>query len=104
VILTIELAGVREDDLEIELYPDAVIVSGNRPMASGGPDEVYHALQIRRGPFHLDVPLPAVIDVDRVDASLENGMLAIKLAKLPRSAGDGVRPGRTPAGRGTARR
>jgi HSP20 family molecular chaperone IbpA len=97
VVLTVELAGVREDDLDIELYPDAVVVSGSRTAASGRPDEVYHVLQVRRGPFRLEVPLPVFVDMDRADASLENGMLTITLAKATAAVGSragGGRPAR----------
>ena len=80
-VLTVELAGVRDDDVDIVLYPDAVVVSGSRRAASGEPDGWYHALQIRRGPFHLEVSLPAAVDVERADATIENGMLRITLAK-----------------------
>jgi HSP20 family protein len=79
--LTIELAGVSEDDVDIELYPDGVIVRGDRPPAGGEADAVFHVLQIRRGPFHLELPLPALVDLDRADATLENGLLRITLGK-----------------------
>jgi HSP20 family molecular chaperone IbpA len=81
IVLTMELAGVREDDVSIELYPDAVSVSGERPGLDGGPDAVFHTLQIRRGSFHLEVTLPAIVDLDGADATLENGILRITLAK-----------------------
>ena len=92
--LTIELAGVREDDIDIELYPDAVIVRGDRPALGGEPDAVYHTLQIRRGAFRVEVPLPALVDLNRADATLENGMLRITLGK------QGARPAGQ-SGRGT---
>ena len=82
LILTVELAGIRDEDVDILLYPDAVVVSGSRRAASGDPDGWYHALQIRRGPFHLEVPLPAMVDVERADATIESGMLRITLSKL----------------------
>src|SRR5919108_216514 len=47
ITITVELAGVREEDLDIELYPDAVIVSGSRSPQLCGPEAIYHALEIR---------------------------------------------------------
>jgi HSP20 family protein len=87
ILLTIELAGVREDDIDIELYPDAVIVTGFRPARADEPEGVYHGLQIRRGPFRAEVPLPALVDTAGADATLDDGMLRITLAK------PGTRPG-----------
>jgi HSP20 family protein len=90
IVLTIELAGVREDDIEIELYPDAVIVSGSRHARADDPEGFYHSLQIRRGPFRVEVPLPAIVDTDGAEASLDAGMLRIMLAK-PGSRSGGQR-------------
>jgi HSP20 family protein len=90
IVLTIELAGVREDDIDIELYPDAAIVSGHRATRAGDPDGMYHVLQIRRGPFRVEMPLPALIDTDGAEATLEDGMLRVTLAK-PRSRPGGPR-------------
>jgi len=81
LVLTLDLAGVSEDDVEIALYPDVVVVSGNRRAAGGTADGVYHALQIRRGPFHVEVPVPVPVDMDQTDATLENGMLRITIGK-----------------------
>jgi HSP20 family protein len=83
IILTIELAGVREDELDIALYPDAVIVDGYRSLETFGPDVVYHMLQIRHGPFRLELPLPAIVDVDRPDVSFADGILRLLLPKRP---------------------
>ncbi len=82
VTVITELAGVQEDDIEIELYPDAVILDGFRPASSCGPDAVYHSLQIRHGSFHLEIALPVTVDVDRSEATFENGLLRIGLPKL----------------------
>jgi HSP20 family protein len=98
IVLTIELAGVREDDIDIELYPDAVIVRGERPALGGGPDATFHSLQIRRGSFRLEVPLPTLVDLDGPEATLEAGLLRITLAKAGSSAGPEV-PDRAGAGR-----
>jgi HSP20 family protein len=81
IVLTVELAGVSEDDIDIALYPDAIIVSGNRRAIDGAADGFYHTLQIRRGPFHLEVPLPGPLDMERADATLENGMLRITIGR-----------------------
>jgi HSP20 family protein len=81
VIVTIELAGVREDELDIALYPDAVLVDGYRRPEAVGADAVYQTLQIWRGPFRLAVPLPATVDTDRTDVNFGGGMLQLTLAR-----------------------
>jgi len=87
VIVAIELAGVREDDLDIALYPDAVIVDGHRAPESPGPEVVYHSLQIRRGRFRLEIPLPVEVDVDEPEVDFSAGILRMELAKKNRRNG-----------------
>jgi HSP20 family molecular chaperone IbpA len=47
---------------------------------------VYHAAGIRQGPFQVEVPLPAPVDPERVEARYEAGLLRISLAKRPEAA------------------
>ncbi len=84
VTVTIELAGVDQDQLEALLFQDAVVVEGQRrlPPAEGG--GVYHAAQIRQGPFRLEVPLPVPIDPDQVEAHYDGGLLRITFVKADR--------------------
>jgi HSP20 family protein len=81
ISVTAELAGVQEDDLEIELHPDALVIDGARRPHPCGDDAVYLVAQIRDGPFHLEVPLAAPVDADRTIATFENGILRVTLLK-----------------------
>ena len=99
ITVTAELAGVVDDDLEIELYPDAVILDGSRPATACGPDAVYHAAQIRHGPFHAEIQLPELVDLDRSDATLEDGLLRLTLPKLDTSGGTDLASGQPSEGR-----
>lgn len=82
--VTVDLAGVGEDDAEIQLFDDAVVVEGYRQVTPRQDGGVYHAAAIRRGPFRVDIPLPAPVDADGVQARLERGLLRITLPKLGR--------------------
>jgi HSP20 family protein len=76
----IELAGVDEDDVDIQLFDNMLVVEGRRrlpPAAEGR----YHAAGIRQGAFQLALPLPAPIDSERVAARYERGLLRITLPK-----------------------
>jgi HSP20 family molecular chaperone IbpA len=81
VEVIVDLAGVDEDDFEVQLFEDAVVVEGRRPHPSCAEEAVYHAASIRRGPFRAEVPLPAAIDSERVDARYERGLLHIRMVK-----------------------
>lgn len=81
ISLAVEIPGVPEEDIDIELYPDAVVIDGYRSPQLAGGDAIYHSLEIRHGAFRVEVPLPSGIDVDQLSATLEDGILRIKLPK-----------------------
>lgn len=77
-VLTVELAGVESEHVEIVLYEDAVVVEGQRRLPSAG---CYHVAEIRQGQFRLEMPLPAAVDTEQVDGKLERGLLTVRLPK-----------------------
>jgi HSP20 family protein len=78
----IELAGVREDNLDITLYDNALVVSGQRDNdIEPGAFVYYHEAQVRYGPFRADILLPAPIEHDAVEATYEHGFLRVRLPK-----------------------
>src|SRR5512134_2112967 len=64
----VELAGVEEDDFEVQLFEDVLVVAGHRRLPSCAEGAVYHAADIRQGPFQVEVVLPAAVDAERVEA------------------------------------
>jgi len=79
--IVVELAGVDEDDFEVQLFEDVLVIEGNRRLPPCQESAIYHAAGIRQGPFHLAVRLPAPIDHERVDARYERGLLHITVPK-----------------------
>ena len=80
--IVVELAGVEERDVEIQLFDDAVVVEGERRLPACDQEAVYHAAAVRQGPFRLEVPLPAAIDATTVEATYDRGFLRIVLKKV----------------------
>ena len=80
----IELAGMKEEEIEVILYEDALVVCGERhDDHEHGANLYYHEAQIRYGPFRVEVYIPASIDREAVTARYEDGFLWIDLPKLP---------------------
>jgi HSP20 family molecular chaperone IbpA len=80
----IELAGMKEEDIEVTLYADALVVSGERHDEHKHDTGVYyHEAQIRYGPFRVEVFIPSPVDREAVMARYENGFLWVDLPKLP---------------------
>jgi HSP20 family molecular chaperone IbpA len=84
--ITVDLAGVEEDDFEIQLFEDALVVEGRRQLPACEEGAVYHAASIRQGPFQVELPLPAAVDAERVEVRYDRGLLRVT---LPKRAGGG---------------
>ena len=81
VEIIVDLAGVDEDDFEVQLFEDALVVEGRRRPLSCQEGAVYQSAGIRQGPFRIELPLPAPVDPERVDARYDRGLLRITLPK-----------------------
>jgi len=79
--IVMDLAGVGDDDFEVQLFEDALVVEGQRRLLAPRESAVYHAASIRQGPFRLNLPLPGPIDGDRVEAHYDRGLLRVTLPK-----------------------
>ena len=82
--VTLEIAGLREDDYEVLLYPEHLVVQGERRWPSLGEASRLHRAEIRHGPFHAAVHLPwraGSIDVDRIRVDYEDGLLRVRIPK-----------------------
>jgi hypothetical protein len=56
--LVVDLAGVEEDDLDVQFFEDVLVVEGRRQLPSCQEGAVYHAAEIRQGPFRVELALP----------------------------------------------
>jgi len=81
-VVTVELAGVDPDDLEIEIQGRQLVLSGRRGPAVEG--EIYQQVEIERGGFRRTVELAAEVSAEQAKASYEDGMLRIELPLVRR--------------------
>jgi HSP20 family molecular chaperone IbpA len=86
LVITVELAGIDENEMEVLLFEDALVIEGRRSIPGCEPGGVYHAVGIRQGPFRFELPLQVAVDPEAVEARYERGLLCIRLPK--RTGGD----------------
>jgi len=80
IVITAELPGVNEDDLDITVHRDTVTLRGERQdqiSEAGG----YHRRERRSGLFERTFSLPFQVDPERVEAKLRNGILTLTLQR-----------------------
>jgi HSP20 family protein len=90
--IKVELAGMNEEEIEVTLYEDALVISGERTDEHGSQESLcYHEAQIRYGPFRLEVYIAYPIQRDAVTARYENGFLWVDVPTLPAKKPERVR-------------
>ncbi len=89
LILTAELPGMREEDINIELENNVLTISGEKveERKEGDEDRRYHVWERRYGTFSRSFTLPRTVKSDEITASYENGVLTIHLPKAPEAKG-----------------
>ena len=83
IVIIAEVAGVDKDDLEVEISSKAVRIQGSRVARHCTDDTTYRLAEIQYGRFERILYLPAPIDPEVVSAGYTNGLLEIRLAKMP---------------------
>lgn len=79
--LKLEIPGIEEKDLDIKLENNTLTVRGERKFEKEEKEENFHRIERRYGAFARSFTLPNTVDPDSVQASYENGILKITLAK-----------------------
>ena len=79
--VTVELPGVKLDDLEITLEDGLLTIQGERHFTNDSSEEQYHRVERSSGPFRRSITLPAHVEADQVNASMEDGVLRILVPK-----------------------
>lgn len=81
IVVMMELAGVKEEDVEVTLFNDILVVAGKRQDADRPEKVRYHEVGIHFGRFRSEIFLPIVVKPECIEAKYENGFLSIWLAK-----------------------
>jgi HSP20 family protein len=78
---TVELPGVKPEDVHVELHDGELWISGEMKDETEEKGKTFHKVERRYGEFRRVIPLPASADKDKVDAQLTNGVLKVSIPK-----------------------
>jgi len=76
-----ELPGITSNELDIQVAAEGVSISGERKIPAEGENVRYHRREREAGKFSRLISLPGKIDVNKVEASMENGVLKVTAPK-----------------------
>ncbi|MBX6753293.1 MAG: Hsp20/alpha crystallin family protein [Thermorudis peleae] len=82
LVIRVEIAGVREEDISVVIDDTVLRVSGVRRPRESGQKRTYYEMGIFYGPFATEVLLPFAIELDAVDAMYDQGFLEVVLPRV----------------------
>ena len=82
VVVLVELAGVKEAEIEVIVNNGVLTIRGERKDIKQGIKRTYSQMEILWGPFERDIALSANMNVDQIEAFYEAGILEVILPKL----------------------
>jgi HSP20 family protein len=81
VVLRFELAGVRGQDLRVNVVGSVVRLRGVRRTPPAGAIDRLQQMEITFGPFEREIQIHTPFDADAVRARLEDGFLEVRIPK-----------------------
>jgi len=80
LLVVVEIAGLRAEDLKITLAHEQLIIAGfrDRPQHTAS---AFHQVEIFFGEFRVDVHLPWPVDSESVTATYDDGFLKVELPR-----------------------
>ncbi|RLB80224.1 MAG: Hsp20/alpha crystallin family protein [Deltaproteobacteria bacterium] len=76
-----ELPGIKSNELDIQVTAEGISISGERKIPVEGNNVRYHRREREAGKFSRSINLPGEIDVNKVEASMKNGVLKVTIPK-----------------------
>jgi HSP20 family protein len=81
LVLKLEIPGVNEEDLDVQLENNTLTVKGERKFEKEEKEENFHRIERRYGSFLRTFRLPNTIDTEKVEAHYDKGVLKVSLAR-----------------------
>ncbi len=78
-----ELPGIKPEEIEVSIMDNALVLSGEKREKTEKKEENYHFSETFYGSFRRSIPLPAEVDEDSVEAEYTDGVLNVRLKKIP---------------------
>lgn len=81
ILLKLEIPGMEAKDLDVQVTPEAVSVSGERKSETKTEEKGVTRSEFRYGKFQRVIPLPSRVQNNNVEAEYKDGILRLTLPK-----------------------
>ncbi|GMV21109.1 MAG: heat shock protein Hsp20 [Acidimicrobiia bacterium] len=83
VVVKMELPDMKREDIKVTFENNVLTVEGERKASAEVKSDQYHRVERRYGTFRRSFTMPPSVDGGRVQASYQDGILAITLPQRP---------------------
>lgn len=81
IVIKSTIAGVKPEDIDVSINNDMITIRGARHMEEDVTEDKYYYQECYWGSFSRSVVLPVDVLSDKIEASLKNGILTVRLPK-----------------------
>ncbi|HEY0456734.1 MAG TPA: Hsp20/alpha crystallin family protein [Verrucomicrobiae bacterium] len=85
LVIKVELAGMRREDLELTVEGNRLMISGQRPDDSRNAKCKFLVMEINYGPFECVIEIPPGYELTQAKAQYQNGFLRVEVPQTTRS-------------------
>lgn len=82
IVVTAELPGVKQNDVEISVVNDVLTLKGEKKEEKEIKKENYHRIERSYGSFQRSITLPTGVQADKAKATYKDGVLTITIPKV----------------------
>jgi len=80
--IEVELPGVKKEDVEVKVDGNILTISGERKFKKESKAEDYYKIESSYGTFSRSFTLPERVDVSKIEAEAQDGIIEITIPKL----------------------
>ncbi|MES2366570.1 MAG: Hsp20/alpha crystallin family protein [Pseudomonadota bacterium] len=91
ILVRLEVPGLEKDNLDLMIEGNALRVRGEKRYVRENEDGNYHIMERAYGSFQRTILLPQEVDSEHAEASLNHGVLTVRLPKTGGISGKSIR-------------
>jgi HSP20 family protein len=85
LVVKADMPGVNKDDVRVELDGGDLVIQGETRTENEAREDQYYRMERRVGSFYRRIPLPFEAKPDDIQATINDGVLEVRIPKPPES-------------------
>jgi HSP20 family protein len=87
LVVKVELAGMRREDLELAVEGNRLVITGQRPDGCRTRGSKFLVMEINYGSFECVIEIPTGYELSQAKATYQNGFLRVDVPLLVKASG-----------------